>query len=224
MLDFLVIAIITISTVLIIIAVMAIRHLIITRSNSMSTTQTPHPEFDEHIRKVFLAEIAWQCRLALCSVTNLRQALAALRSQIEERTDIQVLQVNVWVNLQSLLIAASNISKIFWNKREHIKGRGEALRKALEVADDSALEVRNLRNHFEHYDERIDEWALNSKNRNLIDTLIGSPSRIQIGTEKKDWHRIFDPDTLTVWFWGIEYPLNPIIDEIQRIKVIIDRS
>lgn len=223
--DFFVVAAATIGSVLIAIAVvLAIRHLLITRPSSMSTTQTPHPRFDEHIKRMFVTEIAWQCDLALCSVAGLRQSLAALRSPSEERADTQALRENVWLSLQSLLIPASNISKMFWNSKEHIPGRGEVLRTALGVGEDSPLRSRYLRNHFEHYDERLEDWALKSKNRNLIDNLIGSPSAIQLGTEPTDYHRVFDPSTFTAWFWGNEYPLQPIIEEIQRIRGYLLRT
>ena len=60
--------------------------------------------------------------------------------------------LRVWSAIQSLLVAVANISKILWSGSAK---RGKDLRTILEISDGSELHQRALRNHFEHYDERL---------------------------------------------------------------------
>ena len=70
--------------------------------------------------------------------------------------------VKTWCSIQSILVAAGNVSKIFWPIKEKHKIRGEELRQLLKVENNSPLSSREFRNHFEHYDERIEEHFKNN--------------------------------------------------------------
>jgi hypothetical protein len=65
--------------------------------------------------------------------------------------------VETWCSIQSILVAAGNVSKILW-PNEKYKVRGERLRQLLKIEEDNPLSNRKFRNHFEHYDERIEEY------------------------------------------------------------------
>ena len=65
-------------------------------------------------------------------------------------------RVETWGSIQSILVAAGNVSKILWPNAKY-KVRGEKLRQLLEVENNNPLSSRNFRNHFEHYDERIED-------------------------------------------------------------------
>jgi len=69
--------------------------------------------------------------------------------------------VETWCSIQSILVAAGNVSKILWPRLKY-KARGERLRQILKVANDNPLSSRKFRNHFEHYDERVEEWFSNN--------------------------------------------------------------
>ena len=87
-----------------------------------------------------------------------------------KRVDID----RVWYSLQSFLIAFANISKIFWTKKQRsYEERGQFLRKLLDVDDSSPFKIRDPRNHFEHFDERIDDWYLSNPDHNFADANIG---------------------------------------------------
>jgi hypothetical protein len=78
-----------------------------------------------------------------------------------ERRD--VIQDRFWYSVQSLLMAAANVSKLLWptyRRGENlIPCRGEELRKSLAISDEhSPLSDRTLRNHFEHFDARLEHW------------------------------------------------------------------
>jgi hypothetical protein len=66
--------------------------------------------------------------------------------------------VETWCSIQSILVAAGNVSKILW-PNEKYKIRGEKLRQLLKVEKDNPLSSRKFRNNFfEHYDERVEEY------------------------------------------------------------------
>ena len=65
--------------------------------------------------------------------------------------------VEVWGSIQSILVAVANVSKILWPVKKYM-ARGKQLRELLGIDDDNLLSDRTFRNHFEHYDERIEEW------------------------------------------------------------------
>ena len=95
---------------------------------------------------VFISEIVLQSKIA---------ELAAKRlSAIKDNFD----QIEVWSSIQSILVAAGNVSKILWPQEKKYAVRGKRLRELLKVDDNNILSDRSLRNHFEHYDDRIEKW------------------------------------------------------------------
>ncbi|MGA2532107.1 MAG: hypothetical protein ABSG19_03625 [Candidatus Aminicenantales bacterium] len=112
--------------------------------------------------------------------------------------------------LQSLLIALGNISKILWPIKKKNENRGIELRSALNVKDDSPLKNRDLRNLFEHFDEKVDEWFGAAERQGFSDRNVGSMEGVIIPSEKGRL-RVFDPETWTLTCLGEEYKLGPVI-------------
>ena len=54
--------------------------------------------------------------------------------------------IEVWSSVQSILVAAGNVSKILWPQEKKYAGRGKRLRELLEVDDNNILSDRSLRN------------------------------------------------------------------------------
>ena len=106
--------------------------------------------------------------------------------------------------------------KLLWPLKSTAAKRGEELRAALEVDDSSPLEPRSFRNHFEHFDERLETWATSSAHRNFVDSNVGSAGRIT-GVDAADCLRNFDPDTFTVTFRGDTYSLKPVVDALRGL-------
>ncbi len=94
---------------------------------------------------VFIGEIVLQSKIAELAANRL--------SEIKDNFD----QIEVWSSIQSILVAAGNVSKILWPSKEYAEC-GERLRELLKVDDNNILSDRSLRNHFEHYDDRIEKW------------------------------------------------------------------
>ncbi|WP_229007426.1 hypothetical protein [Methylophilus sp. Leaf408] len=95
---------------------------------------------------VFISEVVKQANIA----KRASERLCAMNDSFDA--------LEVWCSIQSILVAAGNVSKILWPSRKISIPRGEALRALLSIDDQSLLSDRKLRNHFEHYDERIEDW------------------------------------------------------------------
>lgn len=105
-------------------------------------SETEKPLLKPQVEMALVGEIALQAKLAEMAGENLSNASTS---------------VEYWSAIQSILSASANVSKILWPGKNR-KARGEYLRKLLSVDEEHLLSDRSIRNSFEHYDERIEDW------------------------------------------------------------------
>ena len=161
--------------------------------------------------RVFLDEVERQCRYAHSAFQDLVSALH------EGDTDC------VFFAAHSLLVAVANVSKLLWPAGKDHEARGKQLREILQVRDDCPVSSRSFRNHFEHFDERLDRWARSSKRRNFADSNIGPPGFIS-GLDPEDYMRTLDPTSLTLTFHGDSYDLRGIMEALRPIHTAAQRE
>ncbi len=160
---------------------------------------------NERILQIFQREAAQQCQFGILAANDLNAGLAAHDNQ------------RIFMAVQSLLIAAGNVSKLLWPIRDKYSERGERLRESLGVADTSVLAPpRRIRDHFEHFDERLEDWAASSERHNIVDLCVGPPNMI-VGLDPGDFMRNYDTTTNTVTFRGESYAVQPIVTALQQI-------
>ncbi len=154
---------------------------------------------------VFIGEIVLQSKIA---------ELAAKRlSAIKDNFD----QVEVWSSIQSILVAAGNVSKILWPSTEYIE-RGKRLRELLRVDDNNIISDRKFRNHFEHYDERIEDWFKKQSSAVYSDLAV-DPFKSIWGNVPTNQHRAYDPLTQTLTFRGESFDLAAVLKELKEIRI-----
>jgi hypothetical protein len=155
---------------------------------------------------LFLMELRRQCRFALLATQDLED--------LPKPTDM----TRFWYSIQAFLVAVGNISKILWpaSKSSKYKGRGDQLRNLLAISSHSYLEPRIFRNHFEHFDERIESWFASTGARGFADSCIG-PSNEFGGMSTPHYLRNYATDTKTIWFCGTKYDLAPVVEEINEL-------
>lgn len=168
---------------------------------------------DTMVLRIFQREVERQCKFALMSIQDLRNAL--------QNGDMD----RIWYFIQSFLVAVGNISKILWPVNPTLPGRGDDIRQSLSVNDDSPLQPRAFRNHFEHFDERLERWATSSMHMNFVDSNVGSTGSI-VGIDPNDYLRNFDPSDYTVTFRGDLYILPPIEEAVHSLwqKAVIEAA
>ncbi|TKJ42180.1 hypothetical protein CEE37_00445 [candidate division LCP-89 bacterium B3_LCP] len=160
---------------------------------------------DKKILRIFLRETERQCMFTIMAFQDLEKALP---SHDKDR---------IWYSIQSFLVSAGNVSKLLWPPNAKIPDRAEQLRNSLGVNYNSPLEPRKFRNHFEHFDERLEGWAASSKRKNFVDANVYCSGGIS-GIEPEDYLRNFDTTNYALTFRGDKYKLKPIIDEIMVLK------
>lgn len=152
---------------------------------------------------VFMSEIVLQSKIAQRTANRL------------EATKENFDNIETWCSIQSILIAAGNVSKILWPNRKY-KNRGEKLRKLLNVDNDHLLSDRKFRNHFEHYDERIEVWFENQPS-SVYHDLAMNPS-IYFGQRPNNSHRGYNSFDNTLIFRGESLDLNAVLNALKEIK------
>ncbi|WP_104384143.1 hypothetical protein [Sphingobacterium sp. HMA12] len=125
--------------------------------------------------------------------------------------------VETWCSIQSILVAAGNVSKILWPNHKY-KTRGEHLRRLLKVKEDNLLSNRKFRNHFEHYDERVEEWFENSSQGVYIDLAMNPSFRNHVFNEPSlNTHRGYNSINNSVVFRGETLYLDEVLAALDSI-------
>ncbi len=155
--------------------------------------------------RVFQQQVYLQCQFIMQS------------AQLLSDTD------QTWFALQSLLNAAGNVSKALWGQGGKFSDQRRPLRESIGVDDSSPLKIVGMRNDWEHFDERIDEWWEVSENHNYIDRNIGIGD---VGAKPIDTFRNWNPGRQELVFWGKAVNIRAIIEEVERImpKLKIETS
>jgi hypothetical protein len=159
--------------------------------------------------RTFQRHVADQCRFALSGVPAIERSLLIADHDA------------LWVGCQQFVVGTANVSKALWGYGGKLKDERRTLRESLNVADDSPIRATRLRNHFEHYDERIDRWWSKSTSRNHLDKMIGPPDRIA-GLDDVDRFRVYDPATHRIIFWGEEFRVEPIVAALVSLHSIAE--
>ncbi|MEA5448519.1 hypothetical protein VB780_08080 [Leptolyngbya sp. CCNP1308] len=187
-------------------------------------------------------EIKDQCEYALSAIRHSDYALQQIIQQVSTRdidyNQLRLFQSEVSRNIHSFLTHASNVSRMFWppfprkEKTETDKDykdkllitdrvvRAKALKEEYSLKENNVLKDRKLRNHLEHYDERLDDWSKNSKNRNIATINIGPLGSISPSSDPLDNMRQFDPDRNIYRFRGEDYDLQNIKTAISEILTL----
>ncbi len=169
---------------------------------------------DEFIESVYLRELVQQCQYAIAAVQKLNEALANHNPSefFREASDF--------------LHHSSAVSRILWppgssdhRKKKRAKQRGDYLRTRLSVSENHTLQNRKLRDHFEHFDERLDDWAETSPNKNIVDNMIG-PRNIIGGDAIKDEDimRMYDPTSKDIVFRGEKFNIQTLVDGVIDVR------
>lgn len=165
---------------------------------------------EDFVRAIFKAELDTLCIQAGYARTQLEEEL---------ESSARAHPIRAWLTIQTILTLAANASKLLWGvRREPMVPRARArLRREAGVSDDSALNSRDLRDAFEHLDEKVAKWAPNGRHykHRWIDwgesgDLVEPDGLVAFGT--------FDPGTWVVTFPGIRpTSLKDLMAEIEAI-------
>lgn len=168
---------------------------------------------DNFLKGVYLRQAKEECEFCLAAVNRMNEIL-----EKEAEGDF-------FREALDLVHHAAAVSRIFWppgcrdkKKKARAQRRGQALRDELGIKSGHPVQKRTLRDHFEHFDERLDDWAENSRNRNIIGRLFGP--RHAVGGDAIDDSDIihhYDPATRMYSFRGEPFNVQDLVSGISDI-------
>jgi hypothetical protein len=165
--------------------------------------------------RTFQLEVVNQCQFAIMAIKDLENALKNMNDMTRPTGDGMT---RIWYSIQAFLIAAGNLSKLLWPPHPVISERGPELRASLSVEDNSCLQPRTFRNHFEHYDQRLEEFFLSLEPPNFayIDRNVspGGIKSLASHVDEKIVLRHLDQEAWTLLFRGEPLHLKPLVKAV----------
>jgi hypothetical protein len=149
--------------------------------------------------RLFQREVEHQCDFAIMALEDMEEAKANSDGKL------------FWYSVQSLMVAIGRISRLLWPPDSDKSERRAKLRESLDVEEDSPLNALTFVEHFEHFDERLEEWYESSENLRYFDSYT-EPLDVLAETSPKDRFRGFDTEKNAIIFHGDLYYLEPVIE------------
>ncbi|MFZ5451531.1 MAG: hypothetical protein ACOZF2_06640 [Thermodesulfobacteriota bacterium] len=155
--------------------------------------------------RLYFGEIQTQISFAKRAFEEYKQALTI--------SDV----VSVFYHTHHFLIHATNIDKLIDVDISSFRGKYIAPLFSGQAID--LKQFRRLRNHLEHFDERLDKWAKNFSGHAFFDMNIITGAK---GFPKKAFLRAMDGQIFR--FHGEDYDLNALYSEIEKIERLINNA
>lgn len=159
---------------------------------------------DDRLLEIFRDQVGLQCKFMLRGANDVNLSL--------QNNDTG----GVFYGLQNILSAGANVSKALWGQGGKLAQERKALRDSLQVSEESALKPTDMRNNFDHFDDRLKKWWGSSKHKNYADMNLGPRDAIQ-GIDPNDFFRNYDPQSKKLFFGGEEIDIQALIHEAQAI-------
>jgi hypothetical protein len=172
---------------------------------------------DETLIQLMQREVARQARFALIAAGRVEHWLHYLPDDpAYAGVAHQEAEDQFWSSVQSFLVSAAMVSKLLWGVGDARQTSRRPLRERLDVGEGSMLRDRDLRNTFEHFDERLEAFFNDLPDHEPVDAYIGSFMGISL-RDPRSLLRGFDPITFALTYQGRRYELRPIIAELRHL-------
>lgn len=120
---------------------------------------------------------------------------------------------------QNIILTAGGISRFFWpSKNRYYKIRGEKLREVYLIDDSNILKNRDMRNLIEHFDEKLDDFLKEFNIGTVMPKYVGPISYVN---DARTFFRAYFYDKRIFKIFNVEYKIEPIIEEINRLHEIL---
>ena len=117
--------------------------------------------------------------------------------------------------LDALLRSTAAISRFLWPVRSKYASRGMLLTRLFKVSKRSSLATRGVRNDFEHFDEKIQDW-LDSGNTVVADANIGRAGPLLGGRVANLRH--LDPSTMIASYLDETVRITALVSAARRLR------
>jgi hypothetical protein len=120
----------------------------------------------------------------------------------------------VFFHVHHFVVHAANVDKVL-DPRD-TNPRIQILRECLDLTGIDLKALRRLRNHLEHFDERLDDWVTHYEGRPFFDMNLVDGTR---GFPEKAFLRAMDGDVFK--FYGESYDLAELFTQLLEIEKCI---
>lgn len=132
-------------------------------------------------------------------------------------------QDKFWYSVQGLLVSLANISKILYPPDKYYRKRGDFLKRELNLNVSSIFKNRDIRNHFEHYDEHIDKFFKNLDQRGSI---FVDSNMCEVTIQGIDmpivYMRNYQPKTKIIKFKDMSLSLDTVEKDLEMLSKKLD--
>lgn len=165
---------------------------------------------EQDLTRKWMEEIRTQCRFAAFAWQQMRSSLIGMDN------DKSFFYVHAFLN------HATEITRILWPENEDNHGRGESLRKALEIEDDSLLNQASLRRIITRFDERLELWMSTLENPHFLNSNI-MPKGTMAGSREDVFVRSLDPETYRLELLDQTFDLRKLNEALSQANQSAER-
>jgi hypothetical protein len=192
----------------------------------MTMSETEKKEIWTPYQAFYIGSMLFSAQSVVKSATMIQAYIATVMKNSPEDPFGALPTQTFLGELQNLVVHAAVLSRYFWPVRSAHAWRGEQLREAFSISEDSALKSRNLRNAIEHFDEQLDDYLEGGVVGHVIPEFIG----VDQETDGVPLHlfRAYYVDTATFQLLDKRYEIQPIVDEVaalyERLREMDERG
>ncbi|TNE62268.1 MAG: hypothetical protein EP335_13295 [Alphaproteobacteria bacterium] len=161
---------------------------------------------DNNTLAIYIHELRNQCMHTQASFNLFNQAM------------VNRANPGILYGAQMILMPASQVSALLWPTRARARGRGEALRKVLQLGEKHPLNNRGLSELWERADEKMEEWVAATKGQQVVFDYVGDPTQIGDGsTTEQCIFRAYNPANRVFYYRGVGYSLQAVADAMMDV-------
>jgi len=123
----------------------------------------------------------------------------------------------VFLELHHFIVHAANVDKLLHPKPG--SPRQSLLFGHVDLQGIDLKPLRRLRNHLEHFDERLDQWIADHHGQTFFDMNIITGAK---GFPSKAFLRALDGNVFK--FYGEDFPLTPLYQSVEELHARLKRS
>ena len=161
---------------------------------------------DQNTLAIYIHELRNQCLHAEAAFNLFNQAMG-------NRAGPGVLFAS-----QMVLMPASQIAGLLWPTRARSRGRGEQLRKVLQLQEKHPLNDRRLAELWERTDQKTEEWVGATKGQQVVFDYVGDLKQLGDGnTPEGCLYRAFSTADNVFYYQGVGYNFQAIANAISDV-------
>lgn len=167
----------------------------------------------------YIQGMLFNAHSAMRSIMRLTDFLEKIPENVTEEYILNLPTHALLNELQNIIVNGAALSRYFWPVRKGHESRGENLRSAFQITENSALYSRDLRNDIEHFDERLDKYLSGDIVGYIFPEFLGFRP-IEKGVQGH-FFRAYFIECAIFKLLEAEYEMEPLIQEIIRVNKLL---